>query len=302
MTVENVENRQLHPKHNLNYNVEPNVLLEQLLGIRKAHRKEVNLSKHKKLDAKMGVLEIRNKGKTYLHELEIHTSRRKTELPVEKLGAVFIESAGRHLNNKKRLAQRLNESETFWHGEGNEGFEARVRDILQRAKNSGTEIWLGDVKSTEKENRRTLGIDIAALTARTIAGGVLGGPVAAVVCGVCVPRKFSQLWLARKGTANKRRISRQIATLTGKITPTISIRDVVMGHKIKKLSELTNHQQIGILTGAGHVGMADILEKEKPLTEKQRSKIAARGSDALKMFRCIYDKTEGRWRVEEHSL
>ena len=75
-----------------------------------------------------------------------------------------------------------------------------------------------------------------------------------------------------------------------------------MAHKIKALADKTGHQKIGIAVGAGHVGIANLLEQGAKLTQADREKIASHGSDTLKMFRCVYDKQASRWRVEEHSL
>ncbi|MDP3742123.1 MAG: hypothetical protein Q8R15_02295 [Candidatus Micrarchaeota archaeon] len=250
----------------------------------------------------MGVLEFKSKGTTYLHELETHQTKRKIELPVKSLNAVFVETGGIHPTSVRHLETLLNKKEKIWEGIAEKNVEARTTEIVKTAKKNGTEIWIGDIKPTKKENIHSGIIDTAAILARAVAGGVLGGSAAAGVCGLCSPNLIFGLWLARKGNANKRKISRRITTLAEGLNPATTIRDAVMANKIRKLSELTGHNKIGILTGAGHVGMADILEKEKPLTEKQRSKISARGPDALKMFRCIYDKAQGKWRVEEHSL
>ncbi len=255
----------------------------------------------------MGVLETKARGKHYYHELEMHGIKRSTELPVEQLNAVFLETSGFHPTNTQAIERLANEHGRFWYENPPKGTEKRINEILERAKQSGTEIWLGDTAGTSKEHSLNIAQFLGAAGIRGIIPAIAGATPGISIplgflCGLCSPHNLSSYLLSRKGSANNRSISRKYATLIGKIAPPSRMRDLVMAQKIVKLTRVTGHNKIGILTGAGHVGISDILEKEKALTEKQREKIAARSPDALKMYRCIYDKQAERWRIEEHSL
>ncbi len=108
--------------------------------------------------------------------------------------------------------------------------------------------------------------------------------------------------LAKTGDATNRKLNRRIVASQQKFNPVATKRNLIMAHKIRALAEKTGHKNIGIFVGSGHVGMSDILQDNKPLTPEALAEIAKRGPDALKMFRCAYDKKEGKWKVEEHSL
>lgn len=229
----------------------------------------------------MGLLHFQAGNRRYAFELDNHESKRGTELPVEELHAIYLESNGAHPSGKHakyQLEDNLNYLHTFWAGDSRmqlfKGPVRRVKEIIARAKQNGTEIWLGDLELTQKEEDS------------------LAGPLVQVL---------PALWLARKGNADRRRISKTITTLGGKITPG-AIRDLASAAKIRFLAKKTDHKEIGIFAGAGHVGIAQQLQKTKVLTTGQRTTLAERGSDALKMYRCIYDQQAKRWKVEEHSL
>ncbi|MDP3742144.1 MAG: hypothetical protein Q8R15_02405 [Candidatus Micrarchaeota archaeon] len=250
----------------------------------------------------MGILPIENSRRAYVHELEFHSSRRETELPIEKLDAVFIETAGGHPKEAKELAEGLHYLHGLTKSKKHKGSMNRVIDIIKRAANSRTEIWFGDVKSTKSEKAiSTAEIALSSLARAGVIAATINLP-AAIVSPLASPHLIATMWLARKGNAKNRKISRSIAEKMGLINPRIQIRNLTMAHKIKALAEKTGHKNIGLLTGAAHVGIASLLEKDAALTVEQRAKIAKRSPDALKMYRCIYDKQTGRWRVEEHSL
>ncbi len=250
----------------------------------------------------MGLLTVQSGKKRYIVELEIHPWPRPTELPVKKLDAVFLEG---HITSGN-LRDVLNNPRIF---------HSRFREVIQKAKQSGTEIWLGDVEPTTAEFLTGLGIHTALGVAGTLAaagavammtrrkalrvlfgiGGAIGG--LAVSTGA-----LNAAMLSRKGAADKRRVSRKIKSATGRIDPVVYVRNAIMSHKIKALAERTGHRNIGVLIGAGHVELADLLQQGAALTPQQRVEIAKRGPEALKMYRCKYNKKTRKWNIEEHSL
>ncbi len=106
----------------------------------------------------MGLLRFQNRSRNYWMELDDHFAKRKLELPIEKLGAVFIETAGMHAITVDHMQRRLDITGTPFaedleykeETENNEGI-ARIRDIIEKAKQNGTEVWMGDVKPTGLE-------------------------------------------------------------------------------------------------------------------------------------------------------
>ncbi|MDP3742531.1 MAG: hypothetical protein Q8R15_04410, partial [Candidatus Micrarchaeota archaeon] len=142
-------------------------------------------------------------------------------------------------------------------------------------------------KATGKYTRREFLKGMGALLGTTVIGG---SPI------------IAKTLLSRKGDASQRRIPMAVAKSSTRIDPLVYVRNAIMCHKIKALADKTGHTKIGLLVGAGHVDMVNLLEQGAALTAEQRTEIASRGPDALKMFRCIYNKQAGRWRVEEHSL
>lgn len=258
----------------------------------------------------MSLLHVKNRNRDYFLELDMHLSNRKTEMPVEKLGAVFLETAGGHPNTSHEIAKALNKHAVPFKMDKLivNGTVKRMQDIVKRAEKNGTELWLGDIAHFTPQLTLLL------------AGGMYGGEEAArIAAGKMTRRKSLQIILAtlggaagastlsgiapgmllsREGDANKRPISREAVTLASGER----IRNQVMAHKINTLSEITGHRRIGVYTGAFHVGIADILEKGPLKREIARKEIGEYGADALKMYRCRYDKTVKQWQVEEHNL
>ncbi len=159
---------------------------------------------------------------------------------------------------------------------------SRIADIIKRAEKSGTEIWFGDIKTTQEEVVREMKNPRQNITF----------PV----------RLLSSLWLGRKGDAQKRLVSRKIVTALEHKIPSAFQRELTMADKVRFLASKSGHRRIGLFVGAGHAGIADILEKGISSNKEHRKKLAERGEDALKMYRCIYNEEQGRWRAEEHSL
>ncbi len=258
----------------------------------------------------MGIITAKRGNKKYTIELELHGQRR-TELPIEKLNAVCLETGGAHPKSAQKIEKLLNEQEAVWESDSDYMDKDKSSGIIKRTKKNASEIWLTDVSPTILEQLISLGI----LTTSSVAGAFLGVKamekvsrrralhlLGGITTLIATARYPHSILLSREGDASKRRVSGLVEKIHGKIDPVIYFRNLVMAHKIQALAEKTGHQNIGILVGAGHVGIADLLKKGEALTEEQRAKIAERGPDALKMYRCIYDKTAGKWKVEEHSL
>ncbi len=248
----------------------------------------------------MGIISVRNKSRQYSVQLEIH-SQHRVELPIEKLHAVFLETTGVHGNNAREVAINLQK----WGGSTGE--------IIERAKASGTEIWFGDVERNLIE-RITSGLLIAVPLVPVFVQAVrtttkasrrdflkLGAVTAIGLAAPSIPL-FAGNNLAEPGDANNRTASRAIVETYGKLDPTAFVRNAIIADKVKALAERTGHTKIGLQLGSLHAGITDLLKADKALTEEQRSKIAARGSNALKMFRCKYNKKTEEWQVQEHSL
>ncbi|MFH0714113.1 MAG: hypothetical protein V1722_05775 [Candidatus Micrarchaeota archaeon] len=262
----------------------------------------------------MGLLPFQSGNRKYSMELEYHLARTPTELPVEKLDAIFIESSDLHPNNSSEIQRNLNKLDQFWQNKRvKEGAANRVTEIIQRARESGTELWLGDVRLTNIENV----LNSLYGPAFILAGGALGEGANRALHVKPSRRTFLRIaglaagatltvgpgfWLSRKGDASRRTISKAITKTTASVNPGVTARNIIMAHKIQALAEKTGHHNIGINIGGGHVGMEDLLKQNIQLTPEARAEIAKRGPDALKMYRCIYNKRESKWQVEEHSL
>ncbi len=224
----------------------------------------------------MGVLRTRVKKITYHHELINHSlffKRTESELPVKKLDAVFLESAGTH-PKRTELEELLNKLDH------NYVHDMRLK-IINQAKDTGTEIWFGDVKPQ------------------------FGEMVKSILANFLHPFEklrslYATLQLSKRGDTNQKYV--ETAARFEKKVPLAFERDKIMGAKILRLAAITKAKKIGIVTGAAHVNLSKILEQEETLNEETRDKIASRGGNALKMYRCKYNKEAKRWHVEEHSL
>ncbi len=254
----------------------------------------------------MGIIRVQNGPRNYSIELEIHIARGNTELPVEKLNAVFLETSGAHPENKWQIKKLLNSTRRVTHMP-----DPKHVDIIRRAEKTGTEIWLGDVSVKLSEY-----LGSALVTSGfTIAGVGVGGIATrkmsrrAALAGMLAGGLLSMNTLlmpaynlSRAGNAEKRTVSIKATEMFGSIDPLIIARNAIMGHKIQALAEKTGHRNIGVVTGGGHVAIAVLLKRGLALTPQVKRKIASRGEEALKMYRCIYNKKEKQWNVEEHSL
>lgn len=256
----------------------------------------------------MGIIKTKHGVREYTVELDQHSRMRPTELPVEKLGAIFIESGGMHATQMEKLEKEINNWRNAWKGAD---AKQQIREILTRTEKKGGEIWLGDVSPTGLEQAinylKTAGYLVAGGLAaqypirkqqmnRRAALGILG-----MLAGSLIHGGAARI-LSASGNVSAKKIARAVVKNQEKINPMTIARNLIMAHKIQALAERTGHKNIGVFTGAMHVGMIDLLENNAALTTEARAEIAKRGPDALKMYRCIYDKGAGRWRVEEHSL
>ncbi len=270
----------------------------------------------------MGIITAREGRRRYTIELEGHLSRRKpeTELPVEDLHAIFLESPF----SREGLQGLLKEPEAAAGTAGPLPFiikDRKLAHIVRRAEKSGTELWFGDVNTTDAENLASFFSSIGVLSlGATAAYGTAGLMTRrkalkslAALAGMAAVSILPLERLTAKGNANDRRISRFLVREQGQIDPTVYVRNRIIAHKIRTLTEKTGHTKVGLLFGAGHENLSQLLERPQPLTSEQHREIAKRGPEALKIFRCIFDKNagnwrvgehryEGRWRVEEHSL
>jgi len=260
----------------------------------------------------MGIITAREGKRRYIIELEHHLQRRKpeTELPVENLHAIFFEGTGETRQNLEANLSMPESSEVVVEPGLFHTKDRKFAHIVKRAKKNGTELWFGDVDPTIQEALASV-LVIAGTYAATGAAGslatglitrrqalkVLGGMGAMATLALLPPAR-----LITKGNANDRKISRLIARGEGEITPIAYVRNRIVAHKIKALAEKTGHTRIGLLFGSGHENLSNLLERPQPLTAEERREIAKRGPDALKMFRCIYDRRVGQWKVEEHTL
>ncbi|MFH0713325.1 MAG: hypothetical protein V1722_02205 [Candidatus Micrarchaeota archaeon] len=249
----------------------------------------------------MGILPFQSGRRNYLMELDYHGSKRKSELPVEKLNAVFLETGSIQIRTAKEAKTRLNK--TFPKaGTEYTDYWKRTLGVINAAKKSGTEIWLGDPGSSNLELHGSTAVIAASAFLRAAGGLALLGPGGALAAAVSSPAVINGLWLQRSGNAKKRKISRAIISAIGKINPLVVWRNKVIAHKIQILAEKTGHTKIGILVGTGHVGLADHLEKQRMLTPAEMVKAKKRGAQNVKMFRCRFDKGKNEWQVEEHSI
>ncbi len=251
----------------------------------------------------MGIINVRNKSRLYSVQLNTHAEER-VELPIEKLHAIFIETTGTHGDNVKEVAMHLLD----WGG--------ATGEIIERAKASGTELWFGDV--AEKPIERIVTTLLRGGPAAALAVGVFSQAIkksrmtrrdilklgTGAVTGISISGAplFAGRNLAKPGDASNRTVSRAIAETYGKLDPMVFVRNAIIVDKVKALAEKTGHTKIGIRLGSLHAGITNLLEADRVLSREQRSKIAARGSNALKMFRCKYDKEAAEWQVQEHSL
>ncbi|MFH1247063.1 MAG: hypothetical protein V1644_01660 [Candidatus Micrarchaeota archaeon] len=251
----------------------------------------------------MGILTTKSKNRRYTLELIYHGPRQRktTELPVEKLDAVFLECTSNP--SKLRFAiDMLNYPDELT------GKWRRDRDLIKKCAEHNTEIWLGDLEPTKKEWLGALAellIPAATLTASHSDSKQIQMASTIATSSYLVGKTIqigSAALLARKGNANKRTVSRKVCEWSHSHAPIIAFRNLIMAHKTRALAEKTGYTNIGLHVGASHTGIATLLEKDATLTQEQHSAIAKRGPGTLKMYRCIYDKKAGKWNVEEHSL
>ena len=236
----------------------------------------------------MGILPLTKEHKNYVIEFDAHKVIRPTELPVEKLGAVFIETGGAHPENREEMARFLHDLVEHAHYIANDhnneqkGAIQRILEIVQRARTSGTEIWFVDIETTNEEVVRELRTSKHRITR----------PI----------REYASYWLARRGNATRRKVSRYLIKRLEAASTIGQLRELTINEKIRLLSEKSGHNNIGIFVGAAHAGLEDIIKKGLKLNEEQKRELAKKGAHALKAYRCIYDSQAGNWRVEEHSL
>ncbi|MFH0713291.1 MAG: hypothetical protein V1722_02500 [Candidatus Micrarchaeota archaeon] len=251
----------------------------------------------------MGIITTNHKGIEYTHELITHSwplERNKSELPVKKLNAVFLETGSADL---EQLETRLNKGEFFknhplWH------------NVIERAEKHGAEIWLGDVKPNTSEKISYVLLNLGAPFIPYAAGSAVGRKIgrrkaltlmgAAIGLGLVSASQLSSLLISTRGNKNDAKVARKIVSVHSQIDPIAYPRDFIMAQKLKALAKITGHKRIGILTGNAHINITRLLPTE--LKSEAREKIVTRGPDALKMYRCVYNRQEKRWKVEEHSL
>lgn len=226
----------------------------------------------------MGILKSLVGGITYNHELINHSGshlNKPSELDVENLEAIFIETAG-ELRSAEEHAALLNHIDEL-------PVDAKTKKIIQTARWHKKEIWFGDVKPTFSERLR----------------GVLAH-FAHPFQQYSAQRAAEKL--SETGSANGLQEQLRILTQFEQKIPETIERDKIMAAKISVLAAISKSDRIGILTGARHVNLSRLLRERYSPTPEEVKKIATRDPHALKMFRCIYDKQTRRWRVEEHSL
>lgn len=245
----------------------------------------------------MGIVKVKHGKRNYTVQLEEHY-RGKNELPVEKLHAVFLE-AHDVPKDPEDVAEILQ-----FHLYG------KTKALAEKAKRAGGEIWLGDLTPTEAEDRNR---DLAFTAGTLVAGG------AAIFAALSSRRRFLKTLgvlgagaalhpfthfkiLDSPGNANDRKISRALTSAYGKPFSIIDLRNRVMAHQIKTLAEKSGHTQIGVNIGAAHADITNMLENGRELTEEEKKEVRQREAEAGCMFRCRYNKTEGRWKVEKHQL
>ncbi len=247
----------------------------------------------------MGLISTVHGRRKYVVQLEVHQFG-GVELPVEKLRAIFLEgSLGSGASREvAETLQRIASNPK----------EPKYSSIIQRAKEAGSEIWVGDLKHTTLEHLSYVG-------AAAITSGAVVGALAAVINRRAFLKKLGALAaiiavhpfthteiLRRPGDAGGRKASRAIVSVAGKPFSVIDLRNRVMAHQIKKLAEKSSHTNIGASLGVAHADIINMLEKGYELTREEISQIRQRSKGAGDMFRCRYNKTKGRWKVEKYQL
>ncbi len=250
----------------------------------------------------MGLLPFEHKNRKYWMELDLHNAKRKTELPIEALHAVFIET-GEPSESPEHIANSLNQDGVpFERGSKYAGYENRVLEIVKRAKQSNAEIWLGDIKSSRGDQiKEIIALSSGVLLRQQIIAALGGDHILQIAGSTASPTIIGGLLLSKKGNVKKLKISRFVVDMVKRLDPTAHRRNFIMANKIDNLAEITGHTNIGILCGAAHVGMTSMLEKPKLLKARQRAAFE-KYEKGLKMYRCAYDKQTEKWKVEEHSL
>ena len=223
----------------------------------------------------MGIITAKNRGKNIYVELETHDMG-YTNLQINKLGAVFLETSGLHPNKAQRIETLMNTSSTviekpgqhFVDNHGGQVLE-KMKGIIEEAKRSGTEIWLGDIpspRSSITDDRDDLFQFAAALGAGALGGGMayaasklvkqpmtrrtaivgIGGLISAVFGFLKSSPKVHSQELEAPGDVTDRKISRMIVGARGKFfEPAVYVRNPIMAHKIKALMNRTKHHEIG---------------------------------------------------------
>ncbi len=246
----------------------------------------------------MGLIRTAHGRRNYVAQLERH-GLGEVELPVERLDAIFLEGTDVSKDPRK-VTEMLKRKDLL----------GKAKSIILRAKKTGSEIWFGDLNTTDKEDNRyydaekavavggVIGSAIAAISSRRAflkTLGVLGGTVA-------IHSITHEEILNSQGNAKERKISRALISAYGKPFSIIDLRNRVMAHQIKTLAEKSGHTNIGAIVGAAHVDITNMLEQGRELTEAEKQEIRQRYKEAGRMMRCVYDKTAERWRVEKYQL
>ncbi len=198
----------------------------------------------------MGLIHVSRGERKFVLEPEWHGSR-KIEMPVERLEAIFLEYPNLKGHGPELIAAYLNGKADEVQKEAAMQRRAQThREIINRARRNGTEIWLGDYTAQHKSSH--------------ITGSKIKTALAAV--------KFwgAHFWLNRKGDASKRKRSVRAIKKFNKIYPNPEERDSLFASKINHLANVTGFKRIGIRTGSMHVGLTDMLEGERKEQKTKR--------------------------------
>ncbi len=247
----------------------------------------------------MGIISVQHGKRKYTIELESH-DQDQSELPVENLHAIFFEGGSRQPKNADEMLDKL-KSKGKYLGE-------KYAELIERAKNNGTEVWFGDAI-----NPGRLILGGASILTSVVAGTKIGQKAATLtrrkflnytghaMMAALLGDLLSMEPLTNKGDVSNRRFSLSNAKHMGSILGT-DMRNALMAHNIKKLAKISGHINIGVSTGSLHAGIADLVAQGREITKDEKQKINNSYPVGKTMYRCTYDKQASRWKVEEHSL